>query len=103
MARLDPLIDLMMKEPGAELVMETGAQAVLRSPAGTRPLIRQQLTTTQIVGACAEVVPADARSRFPGDEPAEFRYSGPYGPVRLRIEPDGHRVRALYRADTATG
>ena len=99
MARIDPLIDLLMKEPGAELVMETGFAAMLTSAAGSRPLIRQQLTTPQIVSACAEVVPAESREHFPGDFDSEYRYSGPYGAVHLRFEPLGERVKATFRAD----
>jgi len=100
-ARIDPLIDLLMKEPGSELVMETGSAAMLKSASGSRPLIRQQLTTPQIVSACAEVVPPESRDDFPGDFDSEFRYAGPYGAVRLRFEPLGDRVKATFRADLA--
>ncbi len=99
MARLDPLIDLMLKEPGAFLIMETGMAASLHTASGARPVIRQQLTTVQIVGACAEVLPPELKEGFPGQSPSEFRYAAPVGPVRVRFEPLGDRVKATLRPD----
>ena len=95
MARLDPYIDLLFKEPGSELVMETGAGALLRSGSGSRPVLRQALTSAQIVGAFNELVPPEMKSAFPGQGPLSFRYLAPAGEVTVRFEAGRDRVSAL--------
>ena len=95
MARLDPYIDLLFKEPGSELVMETGAGALLRSGSGSRPVLRQALTSAQIVGAFNELVPPEMKGAFPGQGPLSFRYLAPAGEVTVRFEAGPDRVSAL--------
>ncbi|HYR20344.1 MAG TPA: type IV pilus twitching motility protein PilT, partial [Myxococcales bacterium] len=95
MARLDAYIDLLFKDPASELVMETGTGAVLRTAAGTRPVLRQSLTTAQIIGAFSELVPPELQDSFPGHGPLKFRYSAPAGEVSVRFESAPDRVSAV--------
>ena len=95
MARLDAYIDLLFKEPGAELVMETGTGATLRGATGSRPVLRQSLSSAQIVGAFSELVPPELKSGFPGQGPMRFRYAAPSGDVNVRFEKAGERVSAV--------
>ena len=95
MARLDAYIDLLFKDPGSELLMETGTGAVLRTAAGSRPVLRQSLTTAQIIGAFSELVPAELKGAFPGQGALKFRYSAPAGEVSVRFESAPDRVSAV--------
>ena len=58
MARLDPFIDLIFKEQAEVLLLETGAPAAIVKGDKIRPAMARSLTTAQIAGACAELVPA---------------------------------------------
>jgi twitching motility protein PilT len=94
MARLDSYIELLAGTPGSELILATGAGAVLRSGSAEKPVLRQPLSTQQIIGAIGELVPSELRDGFPGWAPLEFRYAAPSGEVQVRFEPDGDRARA---------
>ncbi len=94
MARLDPLIDRLFSDPGSELSLETGQGAVLASPRGQQLLIKQPLTTAQIVGALTEILPEDLRPGFPRPGPTAFNYLAPAGPVEVRFELAGAMARA---------
>src|SRR5512138_984543 len=102
MARLDAFIERMYSEGARELRLETGAGAVLASPRGVVPLIKQALTAQQIVGALAEVVPDDRRDDFPRPGQTVFPYVSPHGTVEVRVEVADGKVRAVvapYGAD----
>jgi len=95
MSRLDPFIDLLIRESAAALVLETGAAAALvKTDGGTRPAMQRALTTAQIVGACAELLPAWQRENFSGADAEEFEYQAPAGRVKVKFEvlPDGARM-----------
>jgi twitching motility protein PilT len=94
MARLDPLIDRLFSDPGSELSLETGQGAVLSSPRGPQLLIKQPLTTPQIVGALTEILPEDLRPGFPRPGQTAFNYLAPGGPVEVRFELAGAMARA---------
>jgi twitching motility protein PilT len=94
MARLDPLIDRLYAEPGSELSLETGQGAVLASARGPKLLIKQPLTTPQIVGALAEILPEDQRPGFPRPGPTLFFYLAPAGAVEVHFELSGSQARA---------
>jgi twitching motility protein PilT len=95
MSRLDPFIDLLVRESAVSLVLETGAAAALiKADGGTRPAMQRALTTAQIVGACAELLPAWQRENFTGADIEEFEYQAPAGRVKVKFEPlpDGARL-----------
>jgi twitching motility protein PilT len=94
MARLDPFIDLLIRESAASLVLETGAAATLvQADGGTRPAMQRALTTAQIIGACAELLPAWQRADFTGVHAEEFEYQAPAGRVKAMFEPLQEGVR----------
>jgi twitching motility protein PilT len=95
MPRLDSLLDKVFSHPGAQLVFETGAGASLVTAAGSLPLIRQPLTTQQIVSALAEIVPGDLQRSFPRSGKTSFTYSAPRGAVEVRLESLEGKVRAV--------
>jgi twitching motility protein PilT len=92
MARLDLLIERLFAEGGDELLLSTGAGVALATARGPVALIRQPLTTAQIVGAVAEILPDDERVGFP--RPVAFPYRAPAGPVELRFLVNGPAVQA---------
>ena len=94
MARLDPLIDRLVSEFARELTLQSGAGAVLSAPHGEVPIIRQPLTTHQIVGALTEILPADLKPAFPRTGTTVFRYLAPAGAVEVRVEYGEGRVKA---------
>jgi twitching motility protein PilT len=97
MARLDAFIDKLVAAPGAELVFQTAQGALLTGPEGPRKLVRQPLSTSQIVGAFAEVVPPELQVGFPRPGETVFAYHSPAGAVEIRFEATADAVRALVR------
>jgi twitching motility protein PilT len=93
--RLDAYIDLLFKDPGSELWMQTGAGALLRKGEAERPVMRQALTTAQIVGAFSELIPPELKEQFPGGGSINFRYAAPAGEVMVRLESGDHGVTAV--------
>src|SRR5260370_36258658 len=102
MARLDPFIELMFNEKAEVLLLETGASAALVQGDTSRTAMQRTLTTAQIAGACAELVPAYQRDTFNALEPQDFEYRSPLGRARGRLRPGGGGLRApLQPASTA--
>src|SRR5260370_38771068 len=97
----------MFKEKAQLLLLETGAAAAIVQGENMRPCMQRSLTTAQIAGACAEMVPAYQRETFSVLEPAEFEYPSPAGRVQVRVEPTGGGVRGsiapLEGCDTPPG
>jgi len=96
MARLDAFLDFLFRESAAALVLETGAGATLRTRQGAaRQLLRQPLTSAQIVGALSEVAPPDLRRGFPSGT-SRFRYRSPLGTVSVVVESAGSAIKAKF-------
>src|SRR5260370_38564657 len=102
MARLDPFIELMFKEKAEVLLLETGASAALVQSDRIRTAMQRTLTTAQIAGACAELVPAYERETFNALEAQDFEYKSPFGRGRGRIEPAGGGAPAPLAAPVST-
>jgi twitching motility protein PilT len=101
MPRLDAVIDNLLKAQGGELQLETGGGIVLKTSAGTTPLIKQPLTTPQILGAIAEILPAEQRNGFPGPGVTRFTYASPSGPVLVELRYDPVKTRVTLTAAPA--
>jgi twitching motility protein PilT len=97
MARLDAFIEKLVAAPGGELVFQTAQGALLAAPEGPRRLVRQPLSTSQIVGAFAEIVPPELQVGFPGPGETVFAYQSPSGAVEVRFEATADAVRAVVR------
>ncbi|MFL5260833.1 MAG: type IV pilus twitching motility protein PilT, partial [Anaeromyxobacteraceae bacterium] len=103
MPRLDAFIEKLLAVPSAELVFETGNGAVLQGPTERVRLLQQPLTTGQIVGAFAEVVPSELQNGFPRAGTTAFAYAARGADVQIEIERRGDTVRAVVvRAGAAT-
>jgi len=97
MPRLDAFIERLVACNGSELVFQTSEGALLAAPEGPRKLVRQGLSTSQIVSAFAEIVPTDLQPGFPRAGATVFPYLAPSGPVEIRFEAGGDAVRAVVR------
>ncbi len=93
MPRLDPFIELMFKEKAELLLLETGTAAAILMADQIRPVMQRSLTTVQIAGACAELLPAYQREGWNLMESQEFGYAAPSGRVLVKIEPVDSGVR----------
>ncbi|HVG61559.1 MAG TPA: type IV pilus twitching motility protein PilT [Hyalangium sp.] len=93
MARLDPIIEKLFKDSGQELLIETGGGVNMRTPAGVQPVLKQNLTSQQILGAIAELVPAEQRATFPPEGSTAFPYAAPAGQVQVTLENVQGRVK----------
>ncbi|MFN0063955.1 MAG: type IV pilus twitching motility protein PilT [Myxococcaceae bacterium] len=96
MARLDSVIDRLLQDRATELVFETGNPAVIRGGArGEVVVVRQKLSTPQIIGAFAEILPDALKSQFPGNGPLSFPYSASQGGVLVRFHHQDGKVKAV--------
>jgi twitching motility protein PilT len=95
MPRIDAFIDRLFQESARELRLETGAGAFVAASRGPVALLKQPLTTPQIVGAVAEIVPADQRAGFPRPGITTFEYLAPAGAVDVKLESTGAGVRVV--------
>jgi twitching motility protein PilT len=86
MARLDPIIEKLFKESAQELLIETGGGVNMRTGSVLQPVLKQNLTSLQILGALAELVPVEQRASFPPEGFTSFSYTAPAGPVQVRLE-----------------
>jgi twitching motility protein PilT len=101
MARLDAFIERLSGASGAELLFQTAHGAVLAVDGTQRVLVRQALSTPQIVGAFAEIVPADLQPGFPRPGRTVFPYQSPAGNVQIEFEARDGEVRAVVRPSAA--
>jgi twitching motility protein PilT len=93
MARLDPIIEKLFKDSGQELLIETGGGVNMRTPAGMLPVLKQNLTSQQILGAIAELLPVEQRATFPPEGSTAFPYAAPAGQVQVTLENVQGRVK----------
>ena len=103
MARLDAFLDVMSREPGSELVLETGAVASLMVNGTARPITRRPLTSGHILSAVIELAPVHKHESFDGKSPFEFEYAAPSGRVLVHFEPVAAGVRATVASMTPVG
>jgi twitching motility protein PilT len=97
LARLDPIFERLHRERGSELVFASGQPVVMRTAGGDVPVLRQQLTSQQIAGVFAELVPPEIRNGFPSAGVTRFAYEAPAGRVAVLFERKEAVVRALVR------
>lgn len=95
MARIDSVIERLFRDSAIEMLFETGAGIRVRTGHGFTPVVKQALTTQQIIGAFAEIVPVDRKSDFPPEGSTEFDYIAPAGAVTIRFERSADVVRAV--------
>lgn len=101
MARLDPVIDKLFSEAAAAVVFETNTSAFLLTAGGNRPVYKQQLSTQQIIGAFAEIVPPELQHRLTAEGQFSFGYTAPAGGVEIQVTNTAGSVRATIKPKAA--
>jgi len=86
MPSLDPFIDMLFKERGQELLLETGRVMMLRDQQGARSVTKSILSREQVVSAIRQLAPASMEIN---GNPVSFRYTSASGAVAIRYEPKG--------------
>src|SRR5690349_18228615 len=95
MARLDGTIERLLKQAGGlELQLETGSGINLKTKDAVVPVLRQPLTTQQLVGALGEILPPENRTGFPQAGASQFGYQSPFGSVTVKMDYAGGKLRA---------
>src|SRR6266852_9507405 len=102
MARIDSVIERLFRDSAIEMLFETGAGIRVRTGKGFTPVVKQALTTQQIIGAFAEIVPVDRKADFPPEGATEFDYIAPAGAVTIRFERANDVVRAVVTPEAAS-
>jgi twitching motility protein PilT len=101
MARIDSVIERLFRDSAIEMLFETGAGIRVRTGHGFTPVVKQALTSQQIIGAFAEIVPVDQKADFPPEGATEFDYIAPAGAVTIRFERTNDVVRAVVTPEVA--
>lgn len=73
MSQLDKLIERI--QPTQELLLESQKEPMMRSDAGIRVMVNQQLSSPQITSLLAELAPANLKDQIHRKKPAAFEYS----------------------------
>jgi len=100
MGQLDKLIERI--QPAQELLLESQKEPLMRSAAGLKVMVNQQLTSLQIVALLADLAPAGQKQSIGQKKPATFEYA--LGGKRYTVSflTQGEQVRGVISlADTA--
>ena len=92
MAQLDKLIDRL--QPGQEIIIDSGKNPMLRTDAGMKAMLNQQLTTQQIIPLLQEIAPMSAKVTLAQRKPSRFEYTFSGKTVVVLYTPDGESVTA---------
>jgi twitching motility protein PilT len=72
MSQLDKLIERL--QPQQEILLETGKEPMMRTEAGTRVMVNQQLSTPQIIALLTEIAPAAHKESVARKRQTNFEY-----------------------------
>ncbi len=92
MAQLDKLIDKLQDDQ--EIVLESGKTPMLKSDAGAKPMINQQLSAQQLIALLQEIAPLSNRVTLAQRKPSRFDYTVGSKTVTVVYAPQGDRITA---------
>src|SRR5215472_1046975 len=95
MAKIDSIIEKLFRESASEMLFASGAGVRISGAQGVVEVVKQPLSTSQIIAAFAEIVPEDLRPLFPTEGATEFPYAAVGGLVNVRFEKTNGAVRAV--------
>src|SRR5882762_1039198 len=98
MARLDPFVDVMLRERADQLYLLPDEPVTLVKDGKPRKVSKQPLTDQHIYALMVEVAPPEAADKIDQQAETEFDYAGANGLVRVRIVPEGGRLTAVISA-----
>jgi len=97
-ARLDPFVDVMLREKADQLYLLPDEPVTLVKDGKPRKVSKQPLTDQHIYALMVEVAPPEAADKIDQQAETEFDYAGANGLVRVRIVPEGGRLTAVISA-----
>src|SRR6266403_2157947 len=97
-ARLDPFVDVMLRERADQLYLLPDEPVTLVKDGKPRKDSKQPLTDQHIYAMMVEVAPPEAADKIDQQSETEFDYAGANGLVRVRIVPEAGRLTAVISA-----
>jgi twitching motility protein PilT len=97
-ARLDPFVDVMLREQADQLYLLPDEPVTLVKDGKPRKVSKQPLTDQHIYALMVEVAPPEAADKIDQQSETEFEYAAGNGLVRVRIVPEGGRLTAVISA-----
>src|SRR3954469_803435 len=97
-ARLDPFVDVMLRERADQLYLLPDEPVTLVKDGKPRKVSKQPLTDQHIYALMVEVAPPEAADKIDQNAETEFEYAAGTGLVRVRIVPESGRLTAVISA-----
>src|SRR6266567_916188 len=97
-ARLDPFVDVMLREHADQLYLLPDEPVTLVKDGKPRKVSKQPLTDQHIYALMVEVAPPEAADKIDHQSETEFDYAAGNGLVRVCIVPEGSRLTAVISA-----
>ena len=94
MARLDPFIDLLIKNGGEQLLLVPDEPVGMEKQGRQSKLSKQVITEKQLYALLTEMAPSEAADRIGKGTPATFEYAGGAGLVIVRVTPKNGKLHA---------
>jgi len=92
MAQLDKLIDKL--QMNQEILLESGKNPMLRTDAGAKPMLNQQLSAQQLIPLIQEIAPVNMRAALAQKKPSRFEYTVGGKTVVVLFASEGDNVTA---------
>src|SRR5712691_6961635 len=94
-ARIDPFVDVLLREQGDQLYLLPDEPVTLVKDGKPRKVTRQPLTDQHIYALLVEVAPSECADHIDQMAETEFDYVADRGLVRVRIVPEMGRLTAV--------
>jgi twitching motility protein PilT len=94
-ARLDPFVDVLLREQGDQLYLLPDEPVTMVKDGKPRKVSKQPLTDAHIYALLAEVAPSDSADKIDRHADTEFDYVADRGLVRIHIVPETGRLTAV--------
>ena len=94
-ARIDPFIDVLLREKGDQLYLLPDEPVTMVKDGKTRRVSRQPLTDQHIYALLVEMAPPESADRIDQTSETAFDYAAERGLVRVRIVPELGRLTAV--------
>jgi twitching motility protein PilT len=97
-SRLDPFVDVMLREQADQLYLLPDEPVTLVKDGKPRKVSKQPLTDQHIYALMVEVAPPEAADKIDQQSETEFEYAAGTGLVRVKIVPEAGRLTAVISA-----
>src|SRR6267378_484521 len=94
-AKLDPFVDVLLREQGDQLYLLPDEPVTLVKDGKPRKVSKQPLTDQHIYALLVEVAPSESADHIDNGTETEFEYIADRGMVRVRIVPEMGRLTAV--------